>query len=171
MTTSTMLYRVFVYGTLKRGFSNHDRFCRGITSIEEGMVRGRLYALSATIPALEIPASEILTVGTRNYQQDAITLADMQVERPPLSSDGDSGDWRMIHGEVMTFLEPERLACLDRLEGFRPEGVSLYRRVLAPVTLVTGQLIAAWAYVRGDLEGYQLELLDTDNWGNNLAPV
>lgn len=34
--------RIFVYGILKRGFWNHDRFCRGVLDIREAEVRGRL---------------------------------------------------------------------------------------------------------------------------------
>ena len=38
-----------------------------------------------------------------------------------------------------------RLPAIDRLEGFRPGGSSLYRRVLVPVT-VNGARDIAWVY-------------------------
>ncbi|MBW1987856.1 MAG: gamma-glutamylcyclotransferase, partial [Deltaproteobacteria bacterium] len=43
---------LFVYGTLKRGCWNHERFCRGVLSVEEAVVRGRLYELPSGIPVL-----------------------------------------------------------------------------------------------------------------------
>jgi hypothetical protein len=46
--TSGML-RLFVYGTLKRGFWNHDRFCRGVLTVEDAVVRGRLFETNSGI--------------------------------------------------------------------------------------------------------------------------
>ncbi len=47
---------------------------------------------------------------------------------------------------MFTFDDPEaRLPELDHLEGFDPEGQSLYRRVLAPIEAATGSTLA-WAY-------------------------
>lgn len=37
--TNGML-RLFVHGTLKRGFWNHDRFCRGVLTVENAVVSG-----------------------------------------------------------------------------------------------------------------------------------
>ena len=37
------LLRLFVYGTLKRGYWNHDSFCQGILEIRDARIRGRLY--------------------------------------------------------------------------------------------------------------------------------
>ncbi|HQQ92862.1 MAG TPA: gamma-glutamylcyclotransferase, partial [Kiritimatiellia bacterium] len=45
-----------------------------------------------------------------------------------------TGDWDMIHGELMTFTDPQRdLPPIDRLEGFRPGGHSMYQRVMVAV--------------------------------------
>ena len=63
--TSGML-RLFVYGTLKRGFWNHDRFCRGVLTVEDAVVRGRLFETSSGIPVLQVPEEDILAVGTTN---------------------------------------------------------------------------------------------------------
>jgi len=38
---------LFVYGTLKRGYWNHQRFCAQARSIEPAVVWGRLYHLHA----------------------------------------------------------------------------------------------------------------------------
>ena len=40
---SSGVLRLFVYGTLKRGYWNHDPFCRGVLAIQEAQVRGRLF--------------------------------------------------------------------------------------------------------------------------------
>ena len=69
------------------------------------------------------------------------------------------GSWqtlpeRRVYGELLTFDDPEvRLPAIDRLEGFRPGGPSLYRRVLVPVWVNKG-LLLAWLFVAGQqLEG------------------
>ncbi len=51
-----------------------------------------------------------------------------------------------MYGELLTFDDPEsRLLAIDRLEGFRPGGSSLYRRVLVPAA-VNGEHELAWVY-------------------------
>jgi len=72
--TSGML-RLFVYGTLKCGFWNHDRFCRGVLTVEEAVVRGRLFETSSGIPVLQVPEEDILAVGTTNPLADVATQA------------------------------------------------------------------------------------------------
>lgn len=107
--TTPAPFRVFVYGTLKRGFSNHEYFCRGVTAIEEAVICGRLYALNTYIPALAIPDASVLAHGSLDYASDHRCQRDIVVDSEhPASTD----DWRMIHGEVLTFTEPERLARL-----------------------------------------------------------
>ena len=45
-----------------------------------------------------------------------------------------TGDWDLIHGELVTFTDPRRdLPPIDRLEGFRPGGHSMYQRVMVAV--------------------------------------
>ena len=58
------ILRLFVYGTLKRGYWNHQRFCAQARSIEPAVVWGRLYHLNAGFPALEVPEGLILSRGT-----------------------------------------------------------------------------------------------------------
>ncbi len=49
----------------------------------------------------------------------------------------------------LTFDDPEtRLPAIDRLEGFLPDGPSLYRRVLVPAS-TRGQRVLVWLYVEG----------------------
>jgi len=44
--------RVFAYGTLLRGGSNHERFCADALAIEPASTTGRLYDLLAGFPAM-----------------------------------------------------------------------------------------------------------------------
>ncbi len=149
--TSGML-RVLVYGTLKRGFANHDRFCHNAVDIQPATVRGRLYDLGA-FPALEVPEESILAHGTADPYADVATqarfTAEMAQHPAPRVKGRTRRGWGIISGELLTFDDPiERLPRLDRLEGFRPGGPSLYRRVL--VTAFTGRPGAAWVYVAAE---------------------
>ncbi len=144
---------LFVYGTLKRGFPNHDHFCRNAIDIQPATVWGRLYDLGA-YPALEVPEESILAHGTADPLADAAAQARFpaeMVQYPNRSAKDLTGrGWWLVCGELISFEDPEeRVPRLDRLEGFRPSGQSLYRRVLVPV--FTGDEPApAWAYVAGE---------------------
>ncbi len=148
-----MSLRLFVYGTLKRGWWNHDRFCGGYTSLREAEVLGRLYHLPAGYPMLRVPEETVLAEGSGAVRTD---LALQHRLDRVLGLHPDLGGpialpqaWGPIRGELMTFDDPaERLRAIDRLEGFVPGGPSLYRRVLVPA-LSEGDAnpIAAWAYV------------------------
>ena len=144
--TSPVL-RLFVYGTLKRGYPNHDRFCQGALEIREAQVRGRLYE-GPGFPILEVPDRDVLAHGTADPLDDVATQERRQVgscSRPERES-ARAGAWGVVYGELLTFNDPEsRLPSIDRLEGFRPGGLSLYRRVLVPAT-VEGAREFAWLY-------------------------
>ena len=43
-----------MYGTLKRGYWNHNAFCEGVLEIWEAQIRGRLYE-EPGFPVLEVP--------------------------------------------------------------------------------------------------------------------
>ncbi|KUK48418.1 MAG: AIG2 family protein [Actinobacteria bacterium 66_15] len=158
--TSRML-RLFVYGTLKRGFWNHDRFCRGVLTVEDAVVRGRLFETSSGIPVLQVPEEDILAVGTTNPLADVATQAHVTVRmsNPDPTPDrlpkkGTGAPWGSVCGELLTFDDPEtRLPAIDRLEGFHPGGPCLYRRVLVPAQ-VNGAGLPAWLYV-ADTTGHR----------------
>lgn len=143
-----LVIRLFVYGTLKRGFANHERFCSRARSIEPAVVWGRLYHLPAGYPALEVPESSVLAYGTPDPRADAQTqdhAHSLLFQRP-------AGDWDLIKGELATFDDPELdLPPIDRLEGFDPGGHSLYRRVLTTARTSRG-LLSAWVYVMEGVE-------------------
>jgi gamma-glutamylcyclotransferase (GGCT)/AIG2-like uncharacterized protein YtfP len=169
-----MTISVLVYGTLKRGQWNHDRFCRNAVDIRPATTVGRLYGLTAGFPALEIPEEAILAVGTGDPLADAETQAraasrdlvmpEAKGEPPSPEGYGEAG-WDVVYGELITFADPARdLPLLDRLEGFvapggrccptgqpvslrsaHPDGHGLYRRALVAVRANTG-VEAAWVY-------------------------
>jgi gamma-glutamylcyclotransferase (GGCT)/AIG2-like uncharacterized protein YtfP len=74
---------MFFYGTLKRGQSNHDRFCRGAVRIEPATTLGQLYELPFGFPGLRVDAANVRAVGTRDYLADAEKQSE---STPPLSS-------------------------------------------------------------------------------------
>ncbi|MHB9038667.1 MAG: gamma-glutamylcyclotransferase family protein [Armatimonadota bacterium] len=139
---------VFCYGTLKRGFLNFDRFCRGAASIEPAVVRGRLYEMASGIPVLRVPDENILAYGTNDPIADVAIQDRFELDTYKCPDDH-LGD--CVHGELMTFNDPEtRLPSIDDLEGFCPGGLSLYRRVLVYV-YCGAETIPAWCYVAGEL--------------------
>jgi len=132
------ILRLFVYGTLKRGCWNHDRFCRGVLDVQEAVVRGRLYEMPSGIPVLRILEADILARGTADPLADVVEQArfaeDLASILDPVPENATAGDLVPVYGELLTFDDPEsRLPAIDRLEGFHPGGPSLYRRVLVPV--------------------------------------
>jgi gamma-glutamylcyclotransferase (GGCT)/AIG2-like uncharacterized protein YtfP len=103
----------------------------------------------------------VLAHGSLDYAHDHRRQRDSvgDLDQPTITD-----DWRMIHGEVLTFTEPERLARLDQLEGFHPPAPCLYHRVLAPVRLLGGEWLAAWVYTVGDHAPARLLPLDENRW-------
>ena len=151
---TTGMLNLFVYGTLKRGFWNHDRFCRGVLTVEDAVVCGRLFETPSGIPILQVPEEDILAHGTADPLADVATqtrLAALMPNHEPtpdrLPKNATCAPWGPVYGELLTFDDPEtRLPAIDRLEGFRPGGPCLYRRVLIPVR-VGDRTFPAWVYV------------------------
>ena len=152
MNAAAATLRLFVYGTLKRGGRYHQRFCRSVRSIENAIVRGRVYVLPAGDPVLTVPAASILARGSADPLADVAKQADAFAPEPAASGD-EGGPCDDVRGEILVFDDPEeRLPRIDGLEGFRPGGASLYARVLLTVRREQdARLVPAWAYVEGDL--------------------
>jgi gamma-glutamylcyclotransferase (GGCT)/AIG2-like uncharacterized protein YtfP len=149
--TATAL-RLFVYGTLKRGGRYHERYCRGLRSIEGAIVRGRLYVAPAGYPVLTVPAACVLARGSADPLADVAEQA-KACGRALAARHDASGERGDVRGEILVFDDPEaRLPRIDTLEGFRPNGASLYSRVLLAVRRERDdRLVPAWAYVEGEL--------------------
>jgi gamma-glutamylcyclotransferase (GGCT)/AIG2-like uncharacterized protein YtfP len=143
---------MFFYGTLKRGERNHERFCGGALSVEEGAVRGDVYDLPFGYPALVVPGESIHAFGTGDFARDAEEQRRLGRGPVPLL------EGPRVFGEIFAFDDPEsRLPALDRLEGFDPaDASSHYRRVLLPVETNEGPVLLAWAYVVEESAGSHL---------------
>jgi hypothetical protein len=76
----------------------------------------------------------------------ADTETQNRIEVPENAMTRPEGDWDLIHGELMTFTDPcFDLPPIDRMEGFGPNGFSMYERVL--VTAKSQERMhACWAY-------------------------
>jgi gamma-glutamylcyclotransferase (GGCT)/AIG2-like uncharacterized protein YtfP len=135
-----------------RGGRYHQRFCRGVRSVEPATVRGRIYVLPEGYPVLTVPAASILARGSVDPLTDVATQANAFAQglTAPRDEHGDCDD---VRGEILVFDDPEqRLPRIDELEGFRPTGASLYARVLLTVRRERdARLVTAWAYVEGEL--------------------
>lgn len=138
-------FSLFVYGTLKQGFSNYERHCKTATKVQKAYTWGRMYELDAGYPSLEVPEASIQALGTADYKLDAVNRGKhLHFEQP-------SGDWDLVEGELMSFSQPEiEIPPLDFLEHFHPDGVgSVYHRVLLTIKTEDG-LKNAWTYVIND---------------------
>ena len=72
-----------------------------------------------------------------------------------------AGGWGPVYGELLTFDDPStRLPAIDRLEGFHPDGSSLYRRVLVPIH-ARESIVVAWLYIGDRL--LESRILSTGN--------
>ena len=144
---SNHLFRLFVYGTLRRGYWNHEAFCSKAVSIQDATVRGRLYEFASGIPVLEVPERDVIVYGSANILSDVAAQHSLEASLPEhLECDGET--WQQIEGELVSLPNPGiSLPPIDRLEGFNPNGASLYRRVLVPVKLSDECDTVAWCYV------------------------
>lgn len=134
------LFRLFVYGTLKSGFSNHDRFCSNARSITTAAAYGSLYDLPYGFPAFLTPSENILSLGSADIDHDlTIQYGSWNLE-PNIKLS------KVVHGELITFKNAEKfIPSIDYLEGFRPGGDSMYDRVLIPIQQ-DGVWLSAWTY-------------------------
>ena len=122
--TSPVL-KLFVYGTLKRGYWNHDTFCLGVLEIREAQVRGRLYE-GPGFPILEVPEKDILAYGTANHLADVATqagLSDWVGQHPrPLPERPTAGAWGAVSGGAAHLRRPPRNPTRPRPAGGLPPG-------------------------------------------------
>ena len=165
---TTGILRLFVYGTLKRGYWNHDRLCRGVLDVQEAVVRGCLYEMPSGIPVLEVPEVDILAHGTADPLADVATQVRLAghlasyLEPTPRSTT--VGDWGPVYGELLIFDDPStRLPAIDRLEGFHPCGRSLYSRVLVPVH-ARESIVSAWLYIGDTAVRRGTKLIQSGIW-------
>ena len=159
------LFRLFVYGTLKRNRWNHETFCSEAVSIQDAKVRGRLYEFPSGIPVLEVPEQDIITHGSPDIPND-LALQYRLGANPTGHIECSGGKWQQIEGELITLSNPViTVPPIDRLEGFHPNGTSLYRRVLLPVKLSGECVTTAWCYVASSATARMLTPTPLTRWG------
>jgi gamma-glutamylcyclotransferase (GGCT)/AIG2-like uncharacterized protein YtfP len=150
-------FRLFVYGTLKRGGSARELLSKDVRESSPSTVHGRLFLHPSGYPVLSVPETTVLAEGTADTAVDLAAQGsrlDCSVPHVP--------GWPLIEGELLTLADPGKwLPALDEYEGFEAGRPSLYRRVLVPVRSVRS--VAAWAYVAGSTTS-GLELLAGRSW-------
>ncbi len=136
------MLRVFVYGTLKHGYWNHDSRMSGSAAMEPATILGRLHIRHTGTPILEIPSENILARGSEHYNADAEAQRRFAGQAPDLTP---NDKWIRVHGELYTYSDPEvRLPRLDELEEYTPGRESLYDRILTWCGKNRG---VAWTYI------------------------
>ena len=113
-----------VYGILKPGYWSQDAFSGGALEIREARIQRRL---------VKGPGSRLLKVSDEDFLALGIAdpLADVPVQERLSGQIGFPPDLTSAKRDIV------------RLEGLRPCGSSLHRRVLVPVT-VSGARELAW---------------------------
>ena len=164
--------RVFAYGTLKTGFPNHDAYCAGVLRTCPAWLQGRLFKLSAEIPAMTARDEDILVYGTASVAADieAQEYFEFLLRSGQAGGPGSSGAsiWGKVRGELLIFNDPEtRLPLLDSLEEFQPGCPSTYIRALVFITLAGGTQTSAWTYIAG-FDPTGLERYAWENWDCSL---
>ncbi|WP_159991327.1 gamma-glutamylcyclotransferase family protein [Pelistega ratti] len=135
-------FQLFVYGTLKKGFRNHAKYCSTAINIELAYGWGRVYSLDEGYPVMEVPSQSILARGTDSPSSDVFLQKHQYFFESP------TGDWDMVQGELILFKYPDKeIPPIDALEDFNPEGQkNLYERVLITVKTDNG-FVNAWTYI------------------------
>jgi gamma-glutamylcyclotransferase (GGCT)/AIG2-like uncharacterized protein YtfP len=153
---------LFVYGTLKKGFPNHERFFPRCVGLEAASMAGNLFASTPFFPVMEIPPENVLMVGSLDVLADlrAASLSRPGARKP--KGPRERARYGRVLGEVIAVEEPVSvIKSLDILEGFEPGGRSLYKRVLTLAETESGTVVA-WAYVNENAR--KEELIESGVW-------
>ena len=103
--------KVFVYGTLKKGFGNH-RKVESATKIQKATISGKLY--NAGLPYVTMEREDYSKVGTASLDTDIKNFNSLDCDDLPELKE------ECVHGELLTFSDWTVLKSLDSLEGFNP---------------------------------------------------
>ncbi len=145
--------RLFVYGTLKRGFENHLRFFEPGIGLYPACGPGVLFDTPWNHPVARVPSNLVLACGSLNVTDDLV-LQD-QLSQGEGVHDGASVSARRschIQGEILILENPEQdLPRLDLFEEFSPgDSASRFTRVLVWVC-VRNRWVTAWMYAGGSI--------------------
>ena len=118
---------VFVYGTLKTGFGNHNKFCMSAFMIKDAVLDGTLYNMG--LPYVTVPKENQFCIGSMDYKRDCQMLQKLhlELEQTQLTIEPEIG----VQGELLFFDDWNNLTNIDALEGFRgKDSQNHYTRVL-----------------------------------------
>lgn len=86
LTDTPMLLSVFLYGTLKRDFYNHDDYCRGFVECQSATIAGQLRIPSSeAYPYLTVPDTIILVRGSEDLPQTSASRTLYPLPTTPIS--------------------------------------------------------------------------------------
>lgn len=137
-------FNLFVYGTLMRGFSPHQRFIPQNCEMVKSQITGNLYHYPAGFPMVELFDKDGVE-GTYDYFSDLKKQNDLNktTEIKELPFDLEYGK---VYGELYRIpFSEENIFRLDSYEGFNPENVTYYKRTLVPVH-IDKEFVWAWVY-------------------------
>lgn len=171
---------LFVYGTLKRGFPAHERWCGKATAANPARCPGSLFLHPDGYPVLVVRPESVLALGSADPARDALlastaTTDALRTERRGArdvlarldAEDAHDDGTGVVSGEVLivpTALLPLRE--IDSYEGYQPGMASLFVRVLLQIATQPGpEPVRAWTYAAGRLlEGTPLTPLPGGIW-------
>jgi len=144
-------FRLFVYGTLKKGFGNHDYYCKGAT-VETAMVQGKLYQ-KGSLPYASIEYENYECIASKKNEKDFAIQEELQSEVENGFLFNAFRDSECIKGELITFENWEMVSKLDSLEGFfsiNEPNLNHYTRVLTTCRTATNEEFSCWMYNVGE---------------------
>ena len=159
-----MPLHVFVYGTLKKGFGNHDHYCSDAISIESARLDGELY--DSGLPYVHINQKNIFAKGTQSNYRDFQKQEDLEDSLFYGDSFTQLGN-PFVEGELITFSNWDSLKRLDSLEGFTGDNkYNHYTRVLTTCYInAENQECACWVYV---IDKFKMRLETKDLCNNGM---
>jgi len=150
-----MDFPLFAYGTLKRGFPAHERWCVDARRVLPARCDGSLFQHHDGYPVLFVPAALVLAVGGPDAHDDvcAVDREAGPVAQATYLGVADGAATTAVGGELLYLpYETLRLSEIDAYEGFVPGRPSLFVRVLVRVALIDShEHPRAWTYAAGSL--------------------
>jgi gamma-glutamylcyclotransferase (GGCT)/AIG2-like uncharacterized protein YtfP len=155
-------FPLFVYGTLKRGFSNHSRFIPGGSLIQPAWITGNLYDSGCNFPYLDIPEKNILARGSRDPGpggtekpprktepgSELSSEPDAKTGSEPSSEPSSEPGFGRVEGELVYLTDPEiSVPPIDRLEGFDPRRRENFYERVQTLVQTPAEIRPAWVYI------------------------
>lgn len=160
--------KIFVYGTLKKGFRNHDRFCGNAIGIEPATVNGILYDTGCGFPAMQLSDNpddlvhgEIITLPEADLPAiDRLEGVPRLYQRIEVRAESEAGTESAAYCYVMEHLPPGAIRKKGWLE--MRDQKKTRTNVKVPLVGEDGNAFAIIGRVRTALRraGYEPELIE-----------